>query len=149
MQALWKLGLDPIAECTGDQHSYGFRKMRSTKDAQTMLHLLIGSRWRPSWIMDADIKGFFDNINHNWILANIPMDKLVLTKWLKAGAVDLVKKEYEEGDSGVPQGGIISPTIANMVLDGLQETVLSAVQHLRSNKKKPKVLPPKGARLPG
>lgn len=134
MQALWKLALDPIAECKRDQHSYGFRIRRSTKDAQTFLHLLLGSQWRPTWIIDADIKGFFDNINHEWILENIPMDKHMLKQWLKAGALDLKHGEFLEGVAGVPQGGVISPTIANMVLDGLQVRVEDKIKHLRTKK---------------
>lgn len=75
------------------------------------------------WVMDVDIKGFFDNINHDWILNNIPMNKDVLRQWLKAGALDLTQGQYLEGVAGVPQGGVISPTIANMVLDGLQDKI--------------------------
>lgn len=130
-QALWKQALDPIAESQRDTHSYGFRKGRSTKDARTMTHLLIGSAWRPSWVMDADIKGFFDNISHDWLLKNIPMDEHILREWLKAGAIDMVKDESLESVSGVPQGGPISPTIANMALDGLQQHIQQTVEHLR------------------
>ncbi len=88
-----------------------------------MIHLLIGSAWRPSWVMDADIKGFFENISHDWLLENIPMDQHILREWLKAGAIDMVKDENLKAVSGVPQGGPISPTIANMALDGLQQHV--------------------------
>jgi RNA-directed DNA polymerase len=68
--------------------------------------------------MDADIKGFFNNISHKWLLDNIPMDKHMLKSWLEAGALDMVNREEIATIAGVPQGGPISPTIANKVLDG-------------------------------
>jgi RNA-directed DNA polymerase len=80
--------------------------------------------------MDADIKGFFDNISHEWIIQNIPMNKRILKEWLKAGALDMKKSESLDTDAGVPQGGPISPTIANMTLDGLEYAVKSVTQHL-------------------
>lgn len=133
LQILWKFALDPIREWNGDRHSYGFRKGRSTKDAMTMLHLLFGSKYRPMWRMDADIKGFFDNIPHSWILENIPINKSILKRWLEAGALDLMKNEEISINAGVPQGGPISPTIANMVLDGLERHVKDRVEPLRNN----------------
>jgi RNA-directed DNA polymerase len=89
--------------------------------------------------MDANIKGFFDNISHDWLLANIPIDKAILREWLKAGAVDVVKQEELESTDGVPQGGPISPTLANMALDGLQQHVSKSVEHLRKRHWSPKV----------
>lgn len=83
-----------------------------------MIHNVIANPYGPTWVMDADIKGFFDNISHEWILRNIPMDQRILKEWLKAGALDMKKGESLDTDSGVPQGGPISPTIANMTLDG-------------------------------
>jgi RNA-directed DNA polymerase len=66
--------------------------------------------------LEADIKGFFDNIHHEWILENIPINKHVLKQFLKAGYLD--KESLHRTEAGVPQGGTISPTIANMTLDG-------------------------------
>lgn len=80
--------------------------------------------------MDADIKGFFDNISHKWQLDNIPMDKQMLKSWQEAGALDMVKQEDIPTVFGVPQGGSISPTIANTVLDGQQAHVQASVAHL-------------------
>ena len=60
----------------------------------------------------------FDHISHEWLLENIPMDKVMLKKWLKCGFV--FNKELFPTEEGTPQGGIISPTLANMTLDGLQ-----------------------------
>jgi RNA-directed DNA polymerase len=124
-QALWVLALNPIAECVGDRHSYGYRPYRSTQDAMTALFLKLANRHRPEWVLEADIKGFFDNITHEWIVKNIPMDNKILYRWLKAGYIDM-DKSYES-ERGVPQGGVISPVIANMVLDGLKDHIAKAV----------------------
>lgn len=77
---------------------------------------------RPQWVLEGDIKGCFDNISHDWILSNIPMERRILRQWLKCGYMENDCKYFNE--AGTPQGGIISPVIANMVLDGL-ETMLN------------------------
>jgi RNA-directed DNA polymerase len=87
MQALYLMALDPIAETTGDQHSYGFRKYRSCQDAIAQCHNVLSRDVAPKWILEGDIKGCFDHISHEWLLNNIPMDKEVLRKWLKSGYV--------------------------------------------------------------
>lgn len=71
-------------------------------------------------------QGCFDHINHEWLLNNIPMDKVMLRKWLKSGFI--FNKQLFPTEEGTPQGGIISPTLANMALDGLQ-TMLEAKFH--------------------
>ena len=68
------------------------------------------------WVLEGDIKGCFDHISHEWLLANIPTDKRVLKKWLKCGVI--FKGELYRTEEGTMQGGIISPTLANMTLDG-------------------------------
>ena len=74
MQALYLLALEPVAETTADPNSYGFRKNRRTQDAAEQLFINLGKKYSPKWILDADITGCFDNISHDWLLANIPMD---------------------------------------------------------------------------
>lgn len=122
IQALFKLGLEPIAETTADPNSYGFRPKRSCADAIEQCHNVLGKRSSAEWIFEADIKGCFDNISHEWILKHIPVNKKVLKQWLKAGYID--HKTWFPTESGTPQGGIISPTIANMVLDGLEKEII-------------------------
>ena len=124
-QALYKLGLAPVAETTADRNSYGFREGRSCADAVACAFNALSKPNSAPWILEGDIKGCFDNIAFKWILKNIPMDKVVLHKWLKAGYVE--NGIHYPTRKGVPQGGIISPTISNMVLDGLEETVRCAV----------------------
>lgn len=125
MQALHLLALAPIAETTGDPNSYGFRIERSTADAMGQLFVCLSKRLSARWVLEADIQGCFDHINHEWLITNVPTDKVILRKWLKAGVVH--KGQLQATDAGTPQGGIISPTLANMALDGL-ETQLK--QHL-------------------
>ncbi len=119
MQALYLQALDPVAECRADKVSYGFRRKRSTMDAIEECFLLIGRRYSPQWILEGDIKGCFDNISHKWMLENIPAEKRILQQWLKSGYME--KGAYFDTTSGTPQGGIASPVLANMVLDGLEE----------------------------
>jgi RNA-directed DNA polymerase len=133
MQALHLLALDPVSETISDEQSYGFRKARSTHDAIAQCYLnarfngspsAVGPRRSAEWILEADIQGCFDNIDHDWLLANVPMDKVMLKKWLSAG--------YMEGNvvnptqRGTPQGGIISPVLANFALNGLEDALRKA-----------------------
>ncbi|CAH0228173.1 Group II intron-encoded protein LtrA [Massilia sp. Bi118] len=70
------------------------------------------------WVLDADIEGFFDNINHKWLLEHVCMDKLILKRWLKCGVID--KAGLAATVAGTPQGGVISPALANWTLNGLE-----------------------------
>jgi RNA-directed DNA polymerase len=118
MQALHLLALQPIAETTADHNSYGFRPERACRDAAAQCFAALVSKNSAQWVLDADISGCFDNISHDWLLANIPMDKAVLGKWLKSGFVE--QGNWFPTLAGTPQGGIASPTLANMVLDGME-----------------------------
>ena len=119
MQALYLMALEPVAETTADTRSYGFRKERCTMDAVQQCHNVLRKGYSPEWILEGDIKGCFDHISHEWLLNNIPMDKVMLRKWLECGFV--FNKQLFPTEEGTPQGGIISPTLANMALDGLQK----------------------------
>src|SRR5690606_35379119 len=119
MQALHWLALDPVAETLGDTNSYGFRSHRSTADALKQCQNVLNRAHSSQWVLEGDIKGCFDNISHEWLLAHIPIDGKVLKQWLKAGYVEQ-KRLFPTG-AGTPQGGIISPVLANMVLDGMEK----------------------------
>lgn len=121
MQALYLLALDPVAESTADPNSYGFRKDRSTADAIAQCFITLGKRQSPQWILEGDIKACFDQISHDWMLAHVPMDKAILRKWLKAGFID--KNTLHPTEAGTPQGGIASPALANLSLDGLERVL--------------------------
>jgi len=118
MQALYLQALEPVIESTSDPKSYGFRPDRSTADAMVELFHLLSPQTAPVWILEGDIKGFFDNINHEWLCRNVPMDRTVLRKWLKAGVID--RRQLMATEAGTPQGGIISPCLANATLNGLE-----------------------------
>ncbi len=118
MQALYWLALDPVAETHGDPNSYGFRSGRATADAIAQCHNALSREHSPEWVLEGDIKGCFDNISHGWLVRNVPMDRHVLSKWLKAGFVE--GHQLFPTDAGTPQGGPISPCLANLALDGME-----------------------------
>jgi RNA-directed DNA polymerase len=123
MQALYLLALDPVAETTADANSYGFRLARSTADAiEQCFKLLSRRKVSPTWVLEGDITGCFDHISHPWMLAHIPTDRDVLRKWLTAGYME--KGRLFPTEAGTPQGGVISPVLANMTLDGLEALLL-------------------------
>jgi RNA-directed DNA polymerase len=118
MQALHLLALDPVVETTADKNSYGFRQQRSCADAIAQCFTTLSHAPNTQWILEGDIKACFDQISHDWLLAHVPMDRTILQKWLKSGYMD--KHVLHETTEGTPQGGIISPALANFALDGLE-----------------------------
>lgn len=118
MQALYLLALEPVSESSSDPNSYGFRINRSTADAMSQLFVSLAQKASAQWVLEADIKGCFDYINHDWLVNHVPMDKGILRKWLKAGLI--YKGQLQATEAGTPQGGIISPTLANVTLNGLE-----------------------------
>jgi RNA-directed DNA polymerase len=137
MQALYLQALDPIAETTADPNSYGFRKERSTADAIGQCHVVLSNRGGARWIFEGDIKSCFDKISHEWLLTNIPMDKAILRKWLKAGFME--KHVLHATEEGTPQGGICSPVLANMALDGLERQLRERYPKATAQSRKAKV----------
>lgn len=129
MQELYALGLRPIAETVADSHSYGFREKRSLHDAIAMTFTSLSHKVSAQWILEADIKACFDRISHDWLLEHIPLPKRMLRQWLKAGYME-ASTLYDTED-GTPQGGIVSPILCNMTLDGLEDLVIN-----RGRKKK-------------
>lgn len=123
MQALYALALDPMQEAAADPNSYGFRIGRSCQDAMSQIQLMMASSKRPEWVLEGDIKGCFDNFSHQWMMDNIPMDRHVLKEFIKAGYV--FKNRLFPTEKGSPQGGVISPILANMVLNGMEKLVKS------------------------
>ena len=125
MQALFLLALDPVAETLADPNSFGFRKARCQADAIAQCFINLARKHMAEWILEGDIKSCFDRISHQWLLDNIPMEKTMLHKWLKAGYME--EHRCYPTEEGVPQGGIISPVIANMALDGLEKSLRERV----------------------
>lgn len=128
MQTIVKNALEPEWEARFEPCSYGFRPGRSCHDAIERIYGLSIPNTRKKWVVDADIKGAFDNIRHATILealAGFPGRHLV-RQWLKAGVVD--KGVFAETTAGTPQGGVISPLLANIALHGMESAVGVAYQ---------------------
>jgi RNA-directed DNA polymerase len=121
MQALHLLGLEPVSETIADRNSYGFRTGRSCADAMEQCFNIFSRRCSPKWVLEGDIKACFDEISHEWLLKNTPMDKEVLGKWLKSGYIE--GGQYHETREGTPQGGIISPTLLTLTLRGFESAI--------------------------
>jgi RNA-directed DNA polymerase len=126
MQALHALALKPIAETIGDRNSYGFREGRSCADAIGQCFCALAKSYAPVWVLEGDIKSCFDRISHSWLLKNIPMDKRMLQQWLAAGYLE--KGRLFPTREGTPQGGIISPLLANLTLDGMEMAIRSQIK---------------------
>jgi RNA-directed DNA polymerase len=125
MQAVYLLALEPVSETIADTRSYGFRPYRRCADAICRIHTIFsdkGTKRSAEWVLEGDIKGCFDHISHQWLLENAPTDKMVLSKWLNAGFID--NRKYFPSKKGTPQGGVVSPTLANIVLDGMYNTLV-------------------------
>ena len=118
MQALVKQALEPEWECRFEANSYGFRPGRCTMDAIEALFATLSQKGASGWILDADISGCFDHIGHEPLLARLPVFTTTLRRWLKAGVVEL--GHYSDTAAGTPQGGVISPLLANVALDGME-----------------------------
>lgn len=132
MQALQLLALEPVAETTADRISFGFRKYRSPEDAREYAFSVLSRRDSPHWILEGDIKSCFDKISHQWMLENLPTDKRILKEFMKCGYIE--RGRLFPTAEGSPQGGVISPTYANMVLDGLEPMILDVYWRSRVKK---------------
>lgn len=126
MQALYLLALEPVAEMRADPNSYGFRPHRSTADAEERCFKILCNKNSAQWILEGDIRACFDTISHQWLLDNIPIDKRMLKQWLKAGFVE--NQTLFPTPEGTPQGGICSPVLMNMTLDGIEQAAKQAVE---------------------
>lgn len=130
-QACHLLTLDPVAETHADQHSYGFRLARGAHDAIGYAFRILSRKGSPQWVLEGDIKACFDTINHEWLQENVHMDKSVLQEWLKSGFME--GKKLFPTKEGTPQGGIASPTLANITLDGLEKVLTQKFGYERGN----------------
>ncbi len=123
LQAMVKNALEPYWEAKFESISYGFRPGRSCHDAIGKIYLLSRPNKRKKWVVDADIKGAFDNISHDFLLKAVgtfPARELV-KQWLKAGFME--NGLFERTETGTPQGGVISPLLANIALHGMEEAL--------------------------
>ena len=122
-QAIVKNALEPYCEALFESHSYGFRPGRSAHDAIEQCWRRLNRHCKDRWILDADIKSAFDSISQDFILSKLKFfpARGLIKQWLKAGYME--KEIFHDTTTGVQQGGIVSPVLANLALDGLQELV--------------------------
>src|SRR5256714_299055 len=123
LQAMVKNALEPSWEAKFEGTSYGFRPGRSCHDAIEKIYLLARPNKTKKWVLDADIKGAFDNISHDHLLSAIgPVPgKELIKQWLKAGYVE--QEIFHATERGTPQGGVVSPLLANIALHGMEEAI--------------------------
>jgi RNA-directed DNA polymerase len=127
-QALVKLVLEPEWEARFEPNSYGFRPGRSGHDAIEAIHAC--TRRQPKYVLDADIAKCFDRIDHQALLAKLatfPTLRRCIRGWLQAGVID--GTELFPTTAGTPQGGVISPLLANIALHGLETMIQAAFPH--------------------
>jgi RNA-directed DNA polymerase len=123
LQAIVKNALEPTWEARFEASSYGFRPGRGCHDAIAAIYNLACPNRKRKWVVDADIKGAFDNISHSFLLeviGDFPARELI-KQWLKAGYME--NEVYHDTPSGTPQGGVISPLLANIALHGMEEAM--------------------------
>ena len=123
LQAMVKNALEPYWEARFEQTSYGFRPGRGAHDAIARIFGLARPTSRKRWIVDADIRSAFDQIAHAPLLATIggfPARELI-KQWLKAGC--MAQGVFTPSEAGTPQGGVISPLLANIALHGMEEAL--------------------------
>nr|YP_009184903.1 putative reverse transcriptase, intron maturase and HNH endonuclease [Jenufa minuta]ALO63006.1 putative reverse transcriptase, intron maturase and HNH endonuclease [Jenufa minuta] len=133
-QALIKLALEPEWEAVFEPNSFGFRPGRSALDAIEGIFLSL-HHGKPKWIYDADIRKCFDTIDHEALLKklnNIPIIKRQISNWLKSGVMEEYSNTTKEilTTTGTPQGGVISPLLANIALHGLETHLKDFVSNL-------------------
>ena len=126
MCVLLSLALEPFAKLVADEHSFGFRRGKSTKDAIIRLQEVLYEGSDKFWALKTDVESCFNKISRKWIMENIPLDKRFLSQ--------LTEYSYFQGNKlhqskqGIPQGTAISPVICNLALDGLEKTITDTIE---------------------
>ena len=132
-QALYLQALEPLVEEWADPNAYGFRKKRSTHDAVEQCFIALSTRKSATFILEGDIRKCFDTVSHSWLENNIPMDKIILRKFLKAGVME--RQQFYPTEFGCPQGSPISPALMLMTLSGLERKLLPAKRYQKEREK--------------
>jgi RNA-directed DNA polymerase len=131
-QAVWGLALSPVVEATSDTTSFGFMPRRSCWDVNSQLRTILDKKSSPEWILDGDIEKCFDRMNHQWLLDNVPTKKSLLKSGLKAEYIE--NNKLIPTKEGTPQGGVISPILANAALNGLEQSLNAKFPQIKNYK---------------
>lgn len=138
VQMLVKLALEAEWEAIFEENSYGFRPGRSCHDAIEQIFNSI--KQKPKWVLDADISKCFDKINHKYLLEKLggcPRNiRIQIKAWLKAGYMELEGEKNFPDVEGTPQGGVISPLLANIALHGMEKVLNEWVKTWKGKKKR-------------
>lgn len=135
-QALAKFALEPQMEAIFENHSYGFRPGRKANDATWLIRHKL--KYGPMWVYDADIKKCFDRISHKTLINKVSTNTSIknqIKAWLEAGIFEKGEEAFPTQGIGTPQGGVISPLLANLALDGAQSKIWNEVYKKTGNKK--------------
>jgi RNA-directed DNA polymerase len=144
VQGLLVLALDPVIDATADIHSYGFRKGRSGAEAMARIRHVLDKDHSPRYVLEGDISKCFDRISHEFLIrksAKVCCDtgQQLIRKFLTDRVYEVGKRSFIPRE-GTPQGGVISPLLSNMALDGLE----GAVRGSRIANKPQRLRGPKG-----
>lgn len=126
MSVLYGYSLLPVTEAWSERKSFAFRQGRSAQDAHAYIMEALEKDNAPRYMVCVDVKGYYAHIQHDWILANVPMDKKVLREFLDAGII-FAGELFPADDIGISEGFSISPYIGNFVLDGLQKYIFEGL----------------------
>jgi len=122
VQAVYHLAIDPVVETRSDKFSFGFRKHRSQHDAIAYIRTLLDKAHSPEFVLETDIAKCFDKISHKFLMLTTPIcHKHVLKEWLNSGYI--YENKLHKTNEGTPQGGIISPMLCNIALNGLEKEI--------------------------
>jgi len=133
MQASTKLAMEPYYEAKFESCSFGFRPGMGCHDAIEKIASVLMQKQK--WVLDADIKGCFDNIDHKYLATQIDTHwRPIIKRWLKAGY--MYDKELHQTKEGTPQGGTISPLLANIALDQMETDLIEHLRGINGWKKK-------------
>lgn len=126
MNVLYGYSLIPVTEATAERKSFAFRPGRSAHDAHAYVIEALKGNNSPRFVVCGDIKAYYAHIQHSWLLANVPMDKKVLSEFLNAGIV-FAGELFPAKNVGISEGSNLSPYLGNFVLDGLQKHIFKSI----------------------
>lgn len=126
MQTLYCYSLVPVTEAWGERKSFAFRPGRSMQDVHSYIMDALKGNDAPEYVVIADVKACYASIQHSWLLSNAPMDRRVLSEFLKCGYV-FAGELFPTDEMGISLGANISPALGNFTLDGMQKYIYSSL----------------------